>query len=138
MCFYVRNTKKEATLYEALEDIVCYKILRKDLSSPYLYYEYTLNKEVKVKLKIPRHINEDGDLQFKLYNKYPDNCTITRINKGLHSYSSLKRARENANGFMFSKYYVFKCIIPKGALFYRDDINKEYVSDKLIIIKQIK
>lgn len=138
MCFYIRNTKKEATLYEALEDIACYKFLRKNLSSPYQYHQYVFNKKVKVKLKIPKNVNEDGDLQFKLYKKYPRHCSLVSINEGLHSYSYLKKAKEMAKGFTFNKYYVFKCIIPKGSLFYKNTYNKEYVSNQLIVIKQIK
>lgn len=136
MCFYIRNNEKEATLYEALEDITCYKLLYNNLQSPYLYYRYTLNKKVKSKLKIPKHINKKGNLQFKVHKKYDKGFNILTIEQGLHSYTNLKKARyKNMYGWDQS---IFKCKIPKGSLFYKNNYTEEYVSNQLIVIKRVK
>lgn len=135
MCFYIRNTKKEATLYEALQDITCYKILDSNLRSPYYNSKYEIGKLKTSPLRKPRTII-DGNYQFKITPHSQNNpyYYIDTIEKGLHSY---QKRTAGVRFLVCSWLGVFKCIIPKGALFYRDDVKKEYVSDKLIVIKKV-
>lgn len=136
MCFYIRNNKKEATLYEALEDITCYKVLKKDLKSPYYNSKYIL-KELKTSpLRRPKIIN--GIYQFKLMNFLTKDSILETIDRGLHSFQNLNIAKMEFRKWSYEEMVIIECIIPKRALFYRNDGDKEYVSNKLIPIKKIK
>jgi len=133
MCFYIRNNKKSATLYVAKEDIACYKILESNLISPYRAYKYKFNKLVKAKLKIPKSLNKNGEYQFNLISYYRINERLLSIEKGLHSYVNYSTALKNKNCRLFQDTKIYKCIIPKGSEFYYDPVQKEYVSNQLIV-----
>jgi hypothetical protein len=138
MCFNVRNNIESATLWVAKKNIVCYKRLNDSLYSPYRGFEYKLDKLYKAKIgSLNRTLFSDA-IKTKngiiLKNCYTNNRKIFSINRGLHSHSSLNSAKK-----MQSKYEsIFKSIIPKGSEFYYDNVNKEYVSNQLIIKKLIK
>ena len=112
MCFYVDpNHCKELI---ATEDIFCYKIINTVLKrgkpvlvSNYQRFEYKLGKKYSIR-------------KLKLVNE-------NAIFEGFHSYIKDKK-------FMWCLY---ECIIPKGAKYYKNINNNEYVSNKIIIIKEL-
>lgn len=57
------------------------------------------------------------------------------INGGFHSYSSRSRAIHHRQG---SRVIIKQFIIPKGATYYYNPSDKEYVSDKLRMVKPVK
>lgn len=127
MCFYIRNNKESATLWEATEDIVCYKKLSWNLVSPYENYQYIFNKLNK------SYLRKIYDI--KLNKSYYKNFILIFIYKGFHTFSTLNSAKDYD---IWCYSYIYKCIIPKGSLFYYDNVNKQYVSNRVIVIKQVK
>ena len=114
MCFIIHPDHKEKKT--ATEDIVCYKILRTDLVSIYYNYQYKIGKLAKSSL---------------LYNSF----MVDIITDGLHSYSDLIKAQKRRS---YSTRTIYKAIIPKGAKYYYNPHDKEYVSNQLIIQEEIK
>ena len=125
MCMnIISETKPEAKVAE--QDIVCYKELNEcwggsgKLRSEFMGFEYTKGK-----------LNElDGEIgiekgyMFWITNEW-------KLNEGFHSW--VDKPKYNSNGF---KRRIFKCIIPKGALYYegiQHDDTSGYVSDKIIV-----
>lgn len=121
MCFNVHH--KHKNIKTAKKDIICYKIFFKHKNKKYfesivqgfkyekgcLYYEKGLNKDSKIKAESGRR------------NDF--------IEIGLHSYDSTNNFRLT----IFSWDYLVKCIIPKGAKYYYNPEEGEYVSDHLWI-----
>lgn len=121
MCFYI--SKHNSNPIIAKEDIECFKIGYKTFlsnaedafKSQYRLYIYQLNdKQPELQLE-PKH---DTELGWDI------------IHEGYHSYSNLTTAIVNA----FSDQVVVKCIIPKGATYYYNPRDEEYVSTSLIVI----
>ena len=113
MCFTIdpKHPKKKI----AKRDITCYKVLEENLISPYLDYQYTLNKLVKDKIVLELSSWRDS------------------INEGLHSYSS----KMNAKIWSSWGRITYLAIIPKGSEYYYDSIDKEYVSNQIIIKERL-
>jgi len=133
MCFYIRNNIESATLWVAKQDITCYKILDRELISPYQRFKYKYNKLYKVKIGRLVHMSSASNTKngIILHPFYGSSMSIFYINKGLHSYSSKDEAKSYESDF------VYKAIIPKGSEFYYDNVCREYVSNQLIIKKLI-
>lgn len=80
-----------------------------------------------------------GDVDFKyLYKKYGYNWReesdeIIAIGTGYHSAKSMQRFRDE--GDMDDTYVYYKCIVPKGSLYY-EDATDLLVSNNLIITKE--
>lgn len=105
MCFYIRtNHEKEQT---ATEDITVYKIIFRDNVSMYRGFSYVPNTlyRLRKKLKI-------------------DHGIIDIIDEGFHSYSIKIPVSSSIRKLV-------QFIIPKGAKYYYDPINKEYVSSSI-------
>jgi len=127
MCLYV---KANAVAHVAKKDIVVYKIVRrrKVENSYYNYFTgikrfiYTLGKKTKsVELK--------PYMTIILPNCY-------RIEEGFHSYSDKPNAFD-----MVSSSAAIKCIIPKGATYYKGHpkySKGELVSSCIIPIEEVK
>lgn len=135
MCFDINpKSKKERTLWQATEDIVCYKILKKEVDGNlygciYSNYRYIPNKVSKSKLLIP----ENGN--YLITEDFMKQCENWEINEGFHSFKSLDES-EKWSLFPFSSYFFCKFIIPKGAYFYENKI--QYVSNKIKLVEIIK
>ena len=122
MCFYLKSKHtKEKT---AKRNIKCFKALTHDLRAPIYYYQYELGK-----------LHDDGvELKVIKYN-YVYNKTYYKINEGFHSFSTMKRA----NNFKDSGQKIFHAVIPKGAkYYYNKEEDEEYVSNQIIIKKEIE
>lgn len=133
MCFNVRNNKECATLWVAQEDIVCYKILDKDMTSPYQGFQYKFNTKYKVNIRQPRTKDKDGNMMFKLHKIFNDDLIILSLSKGFHSYTSLQMAKRRLNRHVnVVNVVIVRCVIPKGSEFYQDSVDNEYVSNQII------
>ena len=163
MCLNLNITEKSNLRY-ATKDKVCYKVLRiqnnnneKTLHAPYyVEFEYELNKKYNTELKPCGYSIHTKDtpglyyiLNFKLaqaINQYYDRIrTFRYITCGFHTINSFEdadRLKRDFEGDCFRrKYKVFECIIPKGSWYYEgfdDSFNYGFVSDSLIIKKEIK
>lgn len=123
MCFYIDPKHPKAKI--AKKDIECFKTLDEveennvlSYYSPYRYFEYIFG--------VIYHVNEFNLVGSRIFNTYA-------IHKGLHSYSTLKRAKRK----VFSYGVVCKTIIPKGATYYYNSERHEYVSTQLIVVVPI-
>lgn len=138
------------------KDIEVYKVLERNLRSPYQGYQYLWNTLVESNLKtscirlvngcisteyakdiLPNKIIEsrsyNESIYFKCTNIQDINLDIQAIEAGLHSYRDISKAMSFASGS--EGYIACKAIIPAGSYIY---INyNEIVSDKLIIKEQI-
>ena len=136
MCLITDKEPKIAT-----EDIVVYKFLNEDLTSPYQGYQYFLNKIYITQLQTTKKYEDICpfcDLDAKFLSKHFDNYSsevedgnLFCYEKGFHSISE-----ETLNSSEFKKESItkhcFKCIIPKGATYVEDFVGF-IVSDKIII-----
>lgn len=119
----------------ANEDVICYKILIPSregrVVSPYFNYEYNyhkINDEITLNIyTTPTFENVFCvDLMYKI--------DLYKCDQGYHSYSSLDFAKKVCHD---SRLYekgacIFKCIIPKGSVFYENK-RGEIVSSNIII-----
>ena len=115
MCFVIDNDYRNP--YIAIKDIKCYKTLlineNNCIISPFQQSPYILNRLYQSKF----------EYKYTLF-----------IEEGLHSYTSYKdnwiiRCSESLN------YY--KAIIPSGSKFYYNPIDKEFVSNQIIIKRKL-
>ena len=134
MCLQTTWTKPKI----AEKDIICYKLLRPGINeneylAPFKHFKYISNRLYKTRMT-------KGDVELgafdirassskrKMLNKgYP----LISIVKGFHSAMNKTRLRGNSQ---YGK--IVKCIIPKGAKYYKGLTNL-LVSDKIIITNEI-
>ena len=163
MCLNLNVTGKSNLRY-ATEDKVCYKVLRiqnnnneETLHAPYyVEFEYELNKKYNTEMDPHGTIVHAKDtsglyylLNFKIaqaINQYYDRIeTVRFITCGFHTTNSIKNAdrlkRDFEDDSFYQKYKIFECVIPKGSWYYvgfNDSFNEGFVSDSLIVKKEIK
>jgi len=116
MCFIIDEKHPDKKI--ATKSIMCYKVLKmvdNKLRSPYQNFSYKLGR--------------------KYTSRLGKECGY--INKGLHSFSSKEAALYERDDWYASKYIIFICKIPKGSEYYYNPTNQEYVSNQLIITKQL-
>lgn len=110
----------------AEETIIVYKYLTKDLRSPFQFYQYTRNK------KAP-----EETLSTVLCKKGQSN--FWHIVKGYHSCRNI----DSAESYFYKSLYgsigykdfkLYKCIIPKGAIYYRNEYG--HIVSNTIVIKR--
>ena len=133
MCFYVDSKYPNKQI--AKRDIICYKVLWNDYKSAFHFKLYKLNKLYKVRIEKPYFCND-----------------TYLIDRGFHSYSSLKKAvRERvytvnladyssgySKKFALKEFVIVKCMIPKDSKYYYNSKEKEYVSNQIVIKERIK
>lgn len=163
MCLNLNVTGKSNLRY-ATEDKICYKVLRiqkfnnkETLHAPYyIEFEYELNKKYNTEMEpcgYPIHVKDTPGifylLDFKIaqaINQYYDRIkTFRYVTCGFHTVETLIAAkhlkRDFENDSFRRKYKIFECVIPKGSWYYigfDDSFNESFVSDSLIIKKQIE
>jgi hypothetical protein len=127
MCFTLENTSKVET---AQEDITVYKRLgrRGDVAySPYMGYEYKLGGTYAV----PNFsAMGDGGYEVEFSDTIPEG--VLSVFKGFHSYTTQEEARRH-----WITHSLFRCTIPKGTLFIRNDDMSEIVSLALRVDERI-
>lgn len=118
----------------AQKDVICYKILVlfRDgrLVSPYFRYEYKCHKiNDEIALNIDTTYAFDKVFCVDLFKK----INLYTCRQGYHSYSSLDDAKKVYNSSFYENgVCVFKCIIPKGSVYYKNE-RGEIVSSNIII-----
>ena len=118
----------------AKTDIVCYKLLKEDMTAPYTGFQYDF-KEYKanglfILLKDIKNfiIKKPYSLKGEPYYYYSIGL--------LHTYK--KSALPFViNQCKYLKRRLFKCIIPKGTYYYESSDFSKYASRKLRIIEEI-
>lgn len=132
MCLIINKNQKPEI---ATEPIICYKCLMKDMLSPCYRQKYELGKMLT------------SEFSIKIENYYD------KIEKGLHTFVNELEAKHIAREFSWwnqitGDYYpehasiVVKCIIPKGATYYKAismniDVSYEYASNQLLPLEII-
>ena len=110
--------------YTANKDIVVYKILLKsffgEIVSPYLGFVYKLRTLYSTSLSVRQSLYSN-----KLY----------LIDEGLHAYTSIDKAEKEIT--YFSRANIYRCIIPKGSLYYVNEKDNEIVSNQLIVKRKL-
>lgn len=110
--------------YTANKNIVVYKILLKsffgEIISPYLNFVYKLRTLYSTSLSVRQSLHSN-----KIY----------LIEKGLHAYTSIDKAKENL--IYFSKATIYRCIIPKGSLYFINEDDNEIASNRLIVKRRL-
>ena len=164
MCLNLNVTGKSNLRY-ATEDKVCYKVLRiqkfnnvEILRAPYyIEFEYELNKKYNTEMEpcgYPVHAKDTPGLYYLLnfeiaqaINQYYDRIkTFRYVTCGFHTVETLIFAKCLRKMFIHDNsfhhdYRVFECVIPKDSWYYigfDDSSNESFVSDSLIIKKQIE
>lgn len=133
MCFDVHPKHPVAKI--AKKDIVCYKILKRDLSP---YYQA---KEKSYKLGV---LNDNITLRTIRLGLAIFEDTPPMVEEGYHSYSAKVRPSrifklDVLDGLKEDKLpIVASCIIPKGQLYYFNPDAHTYVSTNIIIKEIIK
>lgn len=132
MCFY---TTVESSPLLAHRDMVCYKILDRNMCSWIKGFKYTMNKVYKTELGIL----EEGlnDIYFTSLGKRIISKHTYCIFSGFHSYQRNTKQLSRVYRIGCLKIsYIYKCIIPKGSLYYRNQFG-EYVSDQIMIKEKV-
>lgn len=108
MCLVIGRYSK---IKEAIEDIICYKILEKTERGFVTPYRRVL---VDVESKIMR---AEGEI--RVYTEFDERV---KVDKGvIHTFKNLDDACEELELFMStstSEFKIYKCIIPRGTLYY--------------------
>ena len=130
MCIEVKNIFPK----RAKTDIVCYKLLKEDMTAPYTGFQYDF-KEYKanglfVLLKDIKNfiIEKPSFINGVLYYYYDIGL--------LHTYKK-PALFFVINQCKYLKRRLFKCIIPKGTYYYESSDFSKYASRKLRIIEEI-
>lgn len=126
MCFSIDKNNPDPKIAE--KNIICYKIvdiLRNDkhhVSSLYHQYEYVIGE-----------LNEHVELVIKFPEDRLKNLTKSfngMIDRGYHSYCTKTSAMLH---IVFPHELLVRCAIPEGTKYYYDSLEKEYVSETIII-----
>jgi hypothetical protein len=114
----------ESKILTAHKPITVYKYLYPSRTGTFAYSPFYLTRWRKGQIKEVKHFG----LKYNSFiDKLPDYISI--VNYGLHSYSSLRRARANGT-------FIIECQIPKDTKYIRGKYN-EIVSLKLKVIRAI-
>lgn len=131
MCIKVENIFPK----RAKTDIVCYKILNKDMTAPYTGFQYDF-REYKANGLFSLLTDIKDSIIQKVHEGFPI-CYWYSVGL-IHTYKDIPLITS-------TKYFkgldrrVFKCIIPKGTYYYEscDSFEFEYASRKLRIIEEV-
>lgn len=131
-------TNKKPKIAE--EDIVCYKIVHKDLKSEIQKFQYEFDTlystEIKTTLdidKIRPYSSVDSKYLDDHYADYIDECfsgKLTAYSEGFHSSSKVDILQNRSSSIV-----LVECIIPKGSQYVEDFVG--YIVSNQIIIKKV-
>ena len=138
MCLFVNwyTTRKRAK-----EDIIVYKVVRKDWQIKNAYRTFYREELVCIgDTQVAKSLRKTYNSGFKEWN---DKYTSWTIEEGIHSIASLKDAMNTSH--WYSHFIILKCIIPKGELYYKglwynqyDEKMVGYTSKSLKLIEIAK
>ena len=131
MCIRVKNIFPK----KAKTDIVCYKILNKDMTAPYTGFQYDF-REYKANGLFSLLIDIKDSIIRKVHEGFPI-CYWYSVGL-IHTYKDIPLITQS-RCFKNLNRRVFKCIIPKGTYYYKSDdsFEFEYASRRLKIIKEV-
>ena len=129
MCIRVENIFPK----KAKTDIVCYKILNKDMTAPYTGFQYDF-REYKANGLFSLLIDIKDSIIRKVREGFPV-CYWYGVGL-IHTYKDIP-LRAQSRCFKNLNRRVFKCVIPKDTYYYESDNSIEYASRKLKIIKEV-
>lgn len=158
---YLRYATKDIVCYKVLkiQNRSHYNTKNETLHAPYYDdFKYILNKKYNTEIKLHggiTHVKDTSGLYYKLnfeiaqaINQYYDRLTNLKFItcgfhtlKTLHAANCLKKEFIDDNYSFYRDYRVFECVIPKGSWYYigfDDSFNNSFVSDSLIIKREIK
>ena len=131
------------------EDIVCYKIVRENIShnknthpfsSMYNYFDWMLNKAYYTPLSV-YETDRASNCNFYDYvartqfdNPNSKNCLFSEISDGFHAMLTYDRAARTTD--FDDNEVVVECLIPKGSSIYKDKTDL-VVSNKIIMVKRL-
>jgi len=125
MCFTIHSNFKK--LKVAKKDIQCLKFLQVDprkRTTRAPYYTSTI------------YFKEDSKKKRIIKNEEFSWVGERFIERGLHSYTiDIDQNVKRSSSISLRKSTVFNAIIPKGAKYYYNPDNKEYVSTRLIVYR---
>ncbi len=134
MCFQIH--KRHLGEKTASRDITCYKKLAIEFYSlPMTNKPITISKELLPIIKfrtpfrdVPVALHK-SPLKTAIIKVVPSPFVFeeNRIENGLHSYSSIKKAMSAT----YKREVIVKCTIPKGSKYYYNPYSQEYVSNQL-------
>lgn len=125
---------KQICPIRARKDIVVYKNFEESTVGKH-YYMFTSVRCIRIKRpeKGKYIIMDDTRLNIESAKHYPQ-CYTSIYGGMIHSYVSLDIAKSRHQ--ICFKIMTFKCIIPKGTLYYKG-INGDICSKKLLIIEEV-
>lgn len=111
MCLYTKQTEPKI----AEEDIICYKFYTRD--NEMLFSPYQGSRAPEIGVITNTELGIHNFLGFK------------RIDKGFHSFKTLEETKHEVKGCWNNHdLVIFKCIIPKGSLYYSGIFKGYYES----------
>lgn len=138
MCLIVEKSKKVKV---AKENIICYKLLKKDLRSSIQNFQYELGREYETSLSkvdcgnLSSHWNWCDQDSADAYQDIMELCYAYQ--QGFHSYKTKKRAGWECSYYYISSFLLYKCTIPKGSE-YIEDATGLICSNRIIIVNRIR
>ena len=129
MCLITTDIKRKV----ANEDIIVFKIFRRNNKSLYQKFDYTsfIGKRYDETEEEEVNMTTDDSLHYR---------TIIKVSRGfVHSFSDCYQANVRLMMLKDAGFYgeielvVRKCIIPKGSEYYYSDFWNEYASKSIII-----
>lgn len=117
MCLYTKCKKPK----KAEKNIIVYKVLYKNGTSPYRGFCYNLKNTYETNMRIVKSLFSNG-----LY-----------VHEGFHAFLSKKISRKSDLFKYRTGTKIFKCIIPKYGEYYISSDNTKIVSDSIIIKRRL-
>ena len=146
MCFNIHKDNKEP--YTAQHDISCYKVMYnkrdRDTGEPipnaytshFMSFTYEKGQTYQIEIERTKLWNYDSFLPaaLQLPKLNPPGSADT-IDKGFHSFTTLDEALRNVDDFAQPRSTrIVSCRIPKGATYYFNPDDEQYVSDQIAIV----
>ena len=122
MCMVVRG---EVVVRKAEEDVVCYKVLRLGLESPYRGFVYTLGETNETEMDTSGHLDPREEVEARNFFD------------GFHTFVNEADAIREAQTWSVVTMYVYRCVIPKGSRYIEGTYESfeigapNYLSDSL-------
>ena len=134
MCLYTDiNTRNKPKPKRATEDIICYKVVRRNGAPFYYTMEDVTGKQLFYKKGWHYYDTAKEKFTISRFNQYYS----WQIEKGFHSFLDVSIAHADyIYDFSNGTVIMLQCRIPKNALYYVN--HKHYVSSEIIVDKVLK
>ena len=122
MCFTIHDSNRN--ILTAKKDITCYKVIRLYGNQLRGVYQQSYHYKVDKTLSVRGWEDETSKII---------RAQLGSIHKGFHSHSAQRPVKR----MWMCGCKVYKCTIPKGALYLYNPIKQQYVSNKLILVEEM-